>query len=469
MSKKQHLDDFLRNKLKQLPDAPVGNFEKVERRMATNNHRGILVLLLIPFLISGLYWMGYFTEKDIYLPPNYIAKPIDKASQEPGELEVELPTSKEALNLEIATEQTPIMAIEESENATPSKQTGFAKNSETSSQNGKANTLSAGVNPQPKTIAVVTTKPAPTAQKTKGLAGQQAVLTTETETTDFINKEGNAAEISLAERFTESPNVPKTPSEFVLQTQADAGYAFAEEDDYFGEDVRETGNWSVTVNVYPNYTFREFKLNPNAEYLVNNRYEDIINESEIGGFAFNAGMDVRYHLGNNLFLGTGLGFIQTKINGSYNFQVDREPVFDDNGNIYMYALFLEPVDVNQGIIQTYRFLQLPLHVSYQPWASEKLRLIVEGGFSYIHFLNADGKTIDHQSLFVKDLSTMRFNRNMASMDFKVGVTYYPTPSVAFGVEPTLMYFNSSIYEEESPLYVVPWSVGVNLNLRIRLY
>ena len=472
MSKKELLDDFLRNKLSQLPDAPVGNFEKVESRMATNNHRGILVLLLIPFLISGLYWMANLTEKDIYNPSNYIAKPVEKTNNTNKNTSTELPQVEELQKQEKQSSQPQEIAVEEGENS-PSSPTNALQNSKSSSQINNTNVLQAAANPQSKTMAAVVPTTNKVGKSASGLAVQEAVSTTENSGVDLTNEQGEPEEISLAERFIAAPTavpIPPTQSDYVLQAQpAATDYSAAEaNDDFIGEDVRETSNWSVTMNVYPNYTFREFKLNSNAEYLVNERYEDIINDSEKGGFAFNAGVDVRYHLGNNLFLGTGLGFIQTKINGNYDFKVENEPVFDDNGNIYMYAIFLEPVNVNQGIIQTYRFLQMPLHVSYQPWASEKLRLIVEGGFSYIHFLSADGQTIDYESLFLRELNTMRFNRNMASMDFKVGLTYYPTPNVAFGVEPTLMYFNSSIYEEDSPLYVVPWSVGVNLNLRIRL-
>ncbi len=431
MSEKKNLDEFLRDTLNSLPNTPVGDFKKVESLMQAKKHQSMLLLLLVPFVFYGLFWMGGFTEKDFTFSPDkqYAAPKEAQKTQDIAPQPMQLPQQKAGVLVSKPTAKKPTATVATTKNRTAKM---------------------ADANYKPPTVQSTllqlqaNAKPLPETNADFLLAGQ---------------KQQTAAPLVADEIAL----LPAGNGLFLPET---ANLMTEEITDY---DVRETSKVSVTLNLYPNYTFREFKINSLYQSQVNDRYEDIINASEKGGFAFNAGIDVRYHLGDNLFIGSGLGLIQTKISGSYNYEVSGEPVTDGNGNIYMYALFIEPFEVNQGIIQTYRFLQLPLHVSYQPWVSQKLRLIAEGGFSYIRFLSADGITIDHQSLAPKELNTMYFNKDMASMDFKIGLTYYPKPNVAVGIEPTLMYFSSSIYASDFPVYVVPWSVGININVRLKLY
>jgi hypothetical protein len=90
MSKKpQHLDDFLRDKLNELPHAPVAGFERVEERMVAKSHRGIVLMLLIPLIATGIYWIGTLTERDLFVPVAPQDQPITNT---PGEAnQVDLP------------------------------------------------------------------------------------------------------------------------------------------------------------------------------------------------------------------------------------------------------------------------------------------------------------------------------------------------------------------------------------------
>jgi hypothetical protein len=233
--------------------------------------------------------------------------------------------------------------------------------------------------------------------------------------------------------------------------------------------------WEVTFNFYPNYTFREFKINPEYSDVVDPRYEEIITNSERGGFGFNAGIAVRYHLGKEIFIASGLGYIENKVNGAYNFDIYQafNPEESENvarvGKTEDYTTIYTSVPVNKGIVQTFRYLQVPMHISYQPWVTNRLRLLVEGGFSYIKFINASGTTIDYKTLVPQDVADLDYVKNMGSFDFKVGFAYFISNQVAVGLEPSFLYFTQSIFKEDHPTYVVPWSVGVNFNVRMRLY
>lgn len=440
MAKKQHLDDFLREKLDQLPNAPVAGFEKVQSKMAAKNHKGILVLMLIPLLLSGLYWLGTLHESDLY----------------PGSYPTESKSTTDEPDLVIDAQHAKIPVVQESE---------IAKT--------KEEVLESPVVDRAEIPVLTSEQPA-----------KQPVLVATAEKQDVKTKQVQPndiemvalADIEIMESDAQFPEETwlKNENQPVMNMfiPASKQKTVDEEDmmDAFTDvDVRETSPWSVTLNVYPNYTFRDFHIKQGYEDMVNDRYEAIINESEKGGFAFNVGLDVRYHIGSNVFIGSGLGYIQMKVNGNYDFEIYGEPVINNLGAIEQLKSLAKPIQISRGIIQEYSFLQVPLHVSYQPWASKKVRLIVEGGFSFIRFLGADGTTIDYQTLAPKDLSTETFNKNLASLDFKVGATYMVNDAIGVGLEPSLMYFSGSIYPDVHPVHVVPWSVGLNINLRMRLY
>lgn len=440
MAKKQHLDDFLREKLAQLPNAPVAGFEKVQSKMAAKNHRGILVLMLIPLLISGLYWLGTLHESDFY----------------PGSYPTESKSTTDEPDLVIDAQDTKIPMVQESEIAK-------AKEEEQESPVADRAENSVLTREQPAKQPVILAAAEKSDVQTKQVQPNDLEMVVLADA-EIMESEAQFPE----ETWLQNENQP-VMNMFIPASQQNRVDDEEMADAFSDMDVRETSAWSVTLNVYPNYTFRDFHIKQGYEDMVNERYEAIINESEKGGFAFNVGLDVRYHIGSNVFIGSGLGYIQMKVNGNYDFEIYSEPVINNLGAIEQLKSLAKPIQISRGIIQEYSFLQVPLHVSYQPWASKKVRLIMEGGFSFIRFLGADGTTIDYQTLAPKELKTETFNNNLASLDFKVGATYMVNDAIGVGLEPTLMYFSGSIYPDVHPVHVVPWSVGLNINLRMRLY
>ncbi len=448
--KKQHLDDFLRDKLNELPNAPVAGFERVERRMAVKSHRGIVLMLLIPLIFSGIYWLSTFNEGDL-VAPQHDSQPIN-----PGNSSITDESSQQA---------SPLLPQEADQEMTEASEPPDISSED------------------PATLVE---------------ADLQAPANTQLASAELVNKQSAANPMrydseQLVLRPPPDVDVSSPSTAIVRQREAPASApVFVVEDMgktsssavdaqmiISGEDLStplyaNASPWEVTLNFYPNYTFRDFKMNPAYADEVNPRYEEIIKSSEKGGFGFNVGVAVRYALGKDVFIASGLGYIENKVNGRYNFDIYQpiDPVTQDNvarvGKTEEFKMYTA-IPVNQGIVQTFRYVQVPLHVSYQPWATKRLRLLVEGGFSYIRFLNASGTTIDYQTLVPRDVADLDYVKNSASFDFKVGFAYYVSNQVAVGLEPSLLYFTNSIFKDDHPTYVVPWSVGVNFNVRMRLY
>ena len=227
--------------------------------------------------------------------------------------------------------------------------------------------------------------------------------------------------------------------------------------------------WSYSLSVYPNFTFRKFKVDKEKLNLLHRDFIDATQEAEKGGFSLNVGLVVSRRIGPITYLNGGVEYINYKANAEYNFSNFREANISPVTNrIEYYTLLDEPEQIVFSGKNVYHYLNFPLSISHQPWASDHIRLNIEAGGSFLYFLGARGQSIDYQSLEIIDISEREYNRTMASLHMKVGVCYYVSDKLNFGLEPTLMYFTNTIYSEDYPFQVIPYSVGVNLKLQVKL-
>ncbi|MDZ7848445.1 MAG: hypothetical protein U5L96_17770 [Owenweeksia sp.] len=52
----------------------------------------------------------------------------------------------------------------------------------------------------------------------------------------------------------------------------------------------------------------------------------------------------------------------------------------------------EPERIQFNDANVYHYLNFPLSISHQPWASDHIRLNIEAGASFMYFLTARGKS-----------------------------------------------------------------------------
>lgn len=456
---RQHLDDFLRDSLNGLPNAPVDGFEKLEQRMAAKHRRGVLLLFLVPLLASGIFWLSTLNESDLTIQPQKPANvqmPMVNAEERAPAVPTQVPEIK-------PVEQKVVVTVVNPKAVVPLQKAKMADVEEVEEPTApvaeEAPAIAEVIVISPRTIEAHATT-----EELKSVAPAQVMVEqVESESEVYVQpKEADLVVVQPKLQVIVKTAASQTPTtNTAVQVAASPMQA-------------NPSRWSIHANFYPNYTFRELEVKQEYKHVVNSRYQSIVNQSERGGFAFNAGISVRYNLGNDLFLGSGLGYIEMKVNGNYNYVITENFVVTKvDGELAGKTGGLEDGQrarsIDQGIIQSYRYLQMPLHISYQPWATNKLRLLIEGGVSYVRFINADGATLDPVTLVVRNLSDLEYTKNLGSFDVKIGMAYFVSNQVSFGVEPSLMYFSNSIFADSSPLYVVPWSVGVNFNVTMRLF
>ena len=233
--------------------------------------------------------------------------------------------------------------------------------------------------------------------------------------------------------------------------------------------LQASSPWSYSVYVYPNFTFRKFKVDREKLNLIHRDFIDATQEAESGGFSLNVGFTVSRRIGRITYLNGGVEYINYKTVAEYDFynyrQANMDPLTDQ---ILNYSLLSEPEHISFSGNNIYHYLNFPLSISHQPWATDHVRLNIEAGGSFMYFLGANGQAIDYQSLEIIDIADREYNNSIASLHMKVGVSYYVSERFNFGLEPTLMYFTNTIYSEDYPFQVIPYSVGVNFKLQVKL-
>lgn len=227
--------------------------------------------------------------------------------------------------------------------------------------------------------------------------------------------------------------------------------------------------WSYAVNVYPNFTFRKFKVDPNKTNLLHSDFVHEMQNNQKMGFSMNIGLEVSKRIGPVTYLNSGVEYITNNYEADFDFTNFRDATIDPvSGEITGYQMKTELEQVAFADNNQFHYLNIPLTISYQPWANKHVRLNIEAGASYLRFMSARGTTIDYKTLEVIDLASQDYRQEMASFSMKFGAQYYVTPTINVGFEPTLMYFTNTIYTEEYPFYVIPYSVGLNFNVQVKL-
>lgn len=233
--------------------------------------------------------------------------------------------------------------------------------------------------------------------------------------------------------------------------------------------LQEKSPWSYSIKVYPNFTYRKFSVAANKMPYIHRDFIDQVKVSESGGFSLNVGFEASKRIGRITYLNAGVEYISYKTEANFDFINYRDAVINtESGKITSYDFRDEPEHIVIVDDNRYHYLNFPLSIAYRPWATDHVRLNIEAGASYMYFIKASGKSIDYQSLDIIDLSEREYRNSMASICLKVGASYHVSEKFSLGFEPTVVYFSNTIYTEEYPFEVVPYSVGVNFKLQMKL-
>ena len=449
------IEDFIREKLSFLDGAPTNDWADFERKLKRavflrrlKRATGVMGLMLLLFA-GQQYFDFYTTQQALKAKSNRIefsAKPTTSFSNK------HYSASADGSQLD---EQS----ISRGETA--------KSNSLSTSQNAD---YLAMANPYKDNLALKTTAQKNASAQAK--KGQSKKVTEEEPLVfEYSEKVTNISSTGLAyvDNLLNDYRRPTMDSESIVPSDSKDFFSRKTKKKIYISPLQEKDPWSYSLNIYPNFAFRKFSVDPNKRARLHSDFIDAMVNSEASGLNLNLGFEVNKRIGLITYVNTGVEYIRNSYLAEFDFVNFRNANIDySTGEITSYTMRKDPNRIVFSNTNSFHYLNFPLSISHQPWASENVRINLEVGFSVLYFLKAQGSTIDYRSLEVIALSERSYRKFMGSSSLKIGLQYYVNPKLNVGLEPTLMYFTNSIYTEEYPFEVIPYSMGLNVNLQLKL-
>lgn len=227
--------------------------------------------------------------------------------------------------------------------------------------------------------------------------------------------------------------------------------------------------WIFSFSLQPSFTFRKFTTDSERKSFIHQDFVNAVQRAESHGFSLNAGVIASGRVGAITFINVGAEWVSYHSRATFNFNKFRdEHINPVTGEITHYTIRDNAKEISFVDDNYYRYLNFPLSVSHRPWINENLRLNLQTGVSLMRFVGAEGKNLDFKTLEVIDVSQRNFQPWITSFDVKMGLRYYVSEQINFGIEPTFSFISGTIFSESYPFKVVPYSAGANLSLELKL-
>ncbi len=231
--------------------------------------------------------------------------------------------------------------------------------------------------------------------------------------------------------------------------------------------------WAFEVGYDQNQTAINYAVNTQLSKYVHKNFVNRIKEGEFALAAPQLHAALRYQFNPNWSVAIGLGFSQTRISQSFNFQ-DSTPVSmaqgneaDINGNypIFGYVGLGMPVAYNGN--QSISMVSIPLSVGYQRPINRSWAFSSEISMRFNKLLTTTGKTLDYHDLSLMDVPNYR--SQIWSAKLSIGaekrVSLRDIWGVRLNTQGALTPFNSV----NSPVSNRGWSIGMSVFYRYSIW
>lgn len=227
--------------------------------------------------------------------------------------------------------------------------------------------------------------------------------------------------------------------------------------------------WIFSFSVQPSFTYRKFTTDQDRKSFIHQDFINAVERAESHGLSLNAGIIASGRVGAITFINFGAQWVSYNNKASFSFMKFRDEHINTlTGEITHYTIRDDAEKISFVDDNYYRYLNFPLSVSHRPWLNEHLRLNLQTGVSLMRFVSAEGKNLDFKTLDIIDISQRNFQPWITSFEVKMGLRYYVSEQMNFGIEPTFSFISGTIFSESYPFKVVPYAAGANLSLELKL-
>ena len=220
----------------------------------------------------------------------------------------------------------------------------------------------------------------------------------------------------------------------------------------------------------PSIVNKMVKSDGQLGWLVNKDFNSISNKSEFATAGIQANLGIQFNIAPKWFVQTGLSYSEKREWVRYNHTLTEFTIVRESQKTLEYAP-LSPqqwINVNYEGNNSYKFVEVPLLIGTSKQLSAKWDWKIRGGVSYWRLIGKSGEKLDPTSLFLNNLSTLKYYRNNnIGIQLNSGVYYKLNTNWSLLAEPGASLSLSNL-TEGSPVNTKPYNYGLNLGVQYKL-
>lgn len=217
----------------------------------------------------------------------------------------------------------------------------------------------------------------------------------------------------------------------------------------------------------PTFPLNDYTRQPSLTNT-NRNYENAINEAVKPSLGYEFGLEFYYRFYGNLRMGSGVLLQEINTFSSFDYEITEIPVIEgSSGDILAYIPLPESRKVKHEGTNNFQYVTIPISLYMENRIHKKWLLSTEF-IHYFGFLNSHLSTqVNTTTLELKETKLSELNSFVNSSAIKLGIQYQLSPTLLFGLEPTVSYSYQNLFNQEVNSWK-PLQLGIQLSTTINL-
>jgi hypothetical protein len=243
-----------------------------------------------------------------------------------------------------------------------------------------------------------------------------------------------------------------------------------------GEEIRRTRGletptkWELGFSFSPALGVTLLSRSNDFGWLINKNFDQINNEAVKGAVGYQAAFEINRFIGasQRMYLGSGLNYTQRIESVAYNHTI-TEGVITYRTEKRLEYIPLAPVlwkNVEYDGLNTYHFVQIPVHLGILVPVTRTLSIRGEVGGNYSYTLGVSGNKISPTTLELQGLAQMSQHNLVGNVE--AGLFWKANSYLEFGATPFYQRMLTGLTNESSGVIENPALYGFNFNIQYKL-
>lgn len=198
-------------------------------------------------------------------------------------------------------------------------------------------------------------------------------------------------------------------------------------------------------------------------------FERATNNAVQAGWGFDAGFELRYRLGRNLMISSGVSFREIETRNNYDFEVSEIPVIDSaSGTIVAYIALNESQKVQHKGSNLYNFINLPVSLYFEKALNQKWSVTAEAIHHTSILLSQSSFQLDPGTLEGRATDRDELRNTINGYQFRLGLRYRLRSNFYLALEPSYRSYYQDFFMNPNTSWK-PRDLSLSLSGTVQLY